>query len=899
MVATRRGVRVSSPSKSDSDQTSAAQATPSTGRRTRRTANPHESPTQTTVEEASSELQKITHNSAAPNSVRKRCTRAARLHSPDKPCTPVGSVHEGEISDLESSCSALSDIEAPVTCKTTRKQTRSVTKEEYVSEVESCSSVASAAKVRRSTRIKPLSDALDSASEVKDDKTEPEPYTPTVSQRSRRSRAARRPQIESEMSDTDSVTGDVPKSATRRSTRARGKPVVPLNLDDILKSSPSRKTRATSAKGESVSGPMSCDSEGFESGPSYSRATRAQRKCTVKVIDSDSDLTDIGKAETPSRSRTGSGSSSQQTPVLAIAGSNKSLCVVLEKTPIPPDGENLNDSRLESTVMDVDCTLIEEEDKKECITSAESEQADETPPAKSNTEESSINSHFESIPTTDESAEIMEDHQEPAEIIEDHQEPAEMAEDQHKPAVMAEDQKEELPAESMVEKASELEMMQETVEPSKPLESASVTTTFDSENTEVKDEDMEVANADADILDDNKKTEEGDDDVEMPEVDTMASMSVSGEVQQVVETVKESLCQIEEEQEEPTQGTSSQQHQTQEVQYFEQPLQGAVVQSKNAISLLDSSDDEDEDDFADEIGESPGDEEEDLETNDGVVETRKTEDSKAVDGLFMIDTRPGQETNEQYYKDRSREEAQAAQEADEEEEDDEFVDEEGDDDYDDDAADVLFSSRDPQAKALSSRIDPGLRMKELGGLYISFDGSKSKPVSSSQQKTKEKKIQDEVMQKSVIGPDFEKKDAVPPYNESKQALKLKRRAERAKTSGDAWFNVKAPEITQELKGDLQLLKMRGSMDPKRFYKKNDRDGFPKYFQMGTVVDSPVDFYHSRLSKKNRKRTMVEELLADAEFRQKNKKKFQTIMAEKAAQAAGGRRHKMKGKFHKK
>ncbi len=38
------------------------------------------------------------------------------------------------------------------------------------------------------------------------------------------------------------------------------------------------------------------------------------------------------------------------------------------------------------------------------------------------------------------------------------------------------------------------------------------------------------------------------------------------------------------------------------------------------------------------------------------------------------------------------------------------------------------------------------------------------------------------------------------------------------------------------------------------------------FQVGTVVDSPVDFYSSRIPKKQRKRTMVEELLADAEFR---------------------------------
>lgn len=52
--------------------------------------------------------------------------------------------------------------------------------------------------------------------------------------------------------------------------------------------------------------------------------------------------------------------------------------------------------------------------------------------------------------------------------------------------------------------------------------------------------------------------------------------------------------------------------------------------------------------------------------------------------------------------------------------------------------------------------------------------------------------------------------------------------------------MKAPEISQELKGDLQVLKMRGSMDPKRFYKKNDRDGFPKYFQV-SKKHTPVNF----------------------------------------------------------
>lgn len=43
--------------------------------------------------------------------------------------------------------------------------------------------------------------------------------------------------------------------------------------------------------------------------------------------------------------------------------------------------------------------------------------------------------------------------------------------------------------------------------------------------------------------------------------------------------------------------------------------------------------------------------------------------------------------------------------------------------------------------------------------------------------------------------------------------------------------MKAPEMTEELKNDLKALKMRSAMDPKHFYKKDDRQGFPKYFQV--------------------------------------------------------------------
>ncbi|NWI44825.1 TDIF2 protein, partial [Picathartes gymnocephalus] len=269
-----------------------------------------------------------------------------------------------------------------------------------------------------------------------------------------------------------------------------------------------------------------------------------------------------------------------------------------------------------------------------------------------------------------------------------------------------------------------------------------------------------------------------------------------------------------------------------------------------------------------------------------------------VEGLFVIDTEPGMSSSQNYYLDdvdqdwdveSKHEGGEEDKESDLEENEEELIDE----DEKNEDNDLLKNKVD--ILHLSSSIDPGLNIKKLGGLYISFDAKNQKPRSSVIEQLKEKK-KDQLLQKSVITPDFERKECVPPYRESLHQLKKQRRAEREKTTGDGWFGMKAPEITSELKNDLKVLKMRASLDPKHFYKKNDRDGLPKYFQVGTVVDSPIDFYHSRIPKKQRKRTIVEELLADSEFRRYNKKKYQEIMSERAAFAAGKRNRKKK-KFH--
>ncbi|XP_074106467.1 deoxynucleotidyltransferase terminal-interacting protein 2 [Cotesia typhae] len=138
---------------------------------------------------------------------------------------------------------------------------------------------------------------------------------------------------------------------------------------------------------------------------------------------------------------------------------------------------------------------------------------------------------------------------------------------------------------------------------------------------------------------------------------------------------------------------------------------------------------------------------------------------------------------------------------------------------------------------------------------------------------------DDLLKKSIVQPGFEQLESVPRYDESRRRLTIQRKKEREKTKGAKWFNMPAPEMTAEVRHDLQVIQMRSALDPKRFYKKNDIKALPKYFQIGKVVDSPLDYYSGRLSNKERKKTLVDELMADAEFDKYNKRKFKEIVKE--------------------
>ena len=122
-----------------------------------------------------------------------------------------------------------------------------------------------------------------------------------------------------------------------------------------------------------------------------------------------------------------------------------------------------------------------------------------------------------------------------------------------------------------------------------------------------------------------------------------------------------------------------------------------------------------------------------------------------------------------------------------------------------------------------------------------------------------------------------KASVVPPRDERRRARA--ERASRPETKGRGWFDLPAQTLDAETKNDLRVLKLRGAYDPKRFYRAQDETKLPKFFQMGTVVESGADFYSSRMAKRDRKRTLAEEILHDSEIGGYRKRKYARLQEE--------------------
>ncbi|XP_068648424.1 rRNA-processing protein fcf2-like [Aristolochia californica] len=149
----------------------------------------------------------------------------------------------------------------------------------------------------------------------------------------------------------------------------------------------------------------------------------------------------------------------------------------------------------------------------------------------------------------------------------------------------------------------------------------------------------------------------------------------------------------------------------------------------------------------------------------------------------------------------------------------------------------------------------------------------------------------------VFKPESELVDGlyVPPRDPKKLNKLLRKQVKD--TSGKGWFDMPAATITPEIKKDLQILKLRSVIDPKRHYKKGDSKTLPKYFQVGTVIESASDFFSGRLTRKDRKATLAEELLSDQALGDYRKRKVREI--EDEHHSVGVQKWRIKGRHTRK
>ena len=60
----------------------------------------------------------------------------------------------------------------------------------------------------------------------------------------------------------------------------------------------------------------------------------------------------------------------------------------------------------------------------------------------------------------------------------------------------------------------------------------------------------------------------------------------------------------------------------------------------------------------------------------------------------------------------------------------------------------------------------------------------------------------------------------------------------------------------------------------------DSTRIPKHFEMGTVIEGTGEFYSGRLTKRERKQTFTEEILADVKVKKERKRRYDKMQAER-------------------
>lgn len=97
-------------------------------------------------------------------------------------------------------------------------------------------------------------------------------------------------------------------------------------------------------------------------------------------------------------------------------------------------------------------------------------------------------------------------------------------------------------------------------------------------------------------------------------------------------------------------------------------------------------------------------------------------------------------------------------------------------------------------------------------------------------------------------------------------------------AGPNWYGLPKTNPTKEFKRDWEFLQMRGMLDPKH-HKKALHKRAPKYSQIGEIIAGATDSYGSRLTRKEKKQTLLEEAMSTQD-RDKLQTKYAGIMKKK-------------------
>ena len=120
---------------------------------------------------------------------------------------------------------------------------------------------------------------------------------------------------------------------------------------------------------------------------------------------------------------------------------------------------------------------------------------------------------------------------------------------------------------------------------------------------------------------------------------------------------------------------------------------------------------------------------------------------------------------------------------------------------------------------------------------------------------------------------------------------------KGKPTNDKWWELPEQEITPEVRRELEIIKMRNYLNPKRFYKANDSKKLPSRFQFGTIVSGAFEGSGATLTRAERRETIAGEVMADRHVRKYARRVFNSVQDERRPPTKK-RRKGGKGQYNK-